>query len=377
MAETPLAVLLPAVGALSESFLRRHVVDLSPGRVVVVADFELPHWRANCPSLILDQKSGLLRRVDARLRARLGLPQDRVPRRHRVAVRNFLKEHQVRVILAEYLDYSVKWLPLAQEMGIAFFTHGHGIDVSARLRESYWRKRYLELNGSSGVITMSQVSKRRLASLGIDSSKIHIIPYGVDVPNKPPHRLASLPVRCIAVGRMVAKKAPLLTLEAFRRAQIRFNNVRLDFVGSGPLLDSATEFVQKHDLSEVITLHGNQPPDVVHDLMRCADIFLQHSITDPLTGDEEGLPVAILEAMSHALPVIATQHAGIPEAIENGESGFLVPEGDVGGMALRIAELAQSDEVRARLGSRGWETARSNFSWERERRDLLQLFQLG
>jgi colanic acid/amylovoran biosynthesis glycosyltransferase len=376
MAETPLAVLLPAVGALSESFLRRHVVELCPGKVVAVASFELEHWRAQCPTLILDQKVGVLQQVRSRVRGRLGLPDGHISRSQRGAARNFLEEHNVRVILAEYLDHAVKWLPLAREMGIGFFAHGHGIDVSARLRESYWRKRYLELNASNGIITMSQASKRRLASHGINPSKLHVIPCGIDVPEMPNRRIASPQVRCIAVGRMVAKKAPLLTLEAFRRARMQFNDVSLDFIGSGPLLAAATQFVREHDLSEVVRLHGDQPPEVVHDLMRRADIFLQHSITDPLTGDEEGLPVAILEAMSHALPVIATQHAGIPEAIEDGESGFLVPEGDVEAMAARISRLVQSDDHRARLGIKAWETALAKFSWERERSQLLELLQL-
>ena len=62
--------------------------------------------------------------------------------------------------------------------------------------------------------------------------------------------------------------------------------------------------------------------------MEAADVLIQHSVVDPATGDEEGLPVAILEGMGCGLPVVATRHAGIPESVVEGETGMLVDEGD-------------------------------------------------
>ena len=64
--------------------------------------------------------------------------------------------------------------------------------------------------------------------------------------------------------------------------------------------------------------------------MKKAHIFLQHSVTCPITGDEEGVPVAILEAMASGLPVVSTFHAGIPEAVVDGKTGFLVSEDAMG-----------------------------------------------
>jgi glycosyltransferase involved in cell wall biosynthesis len=110
--------------------------------------------------------------------------------------------------------------------------------------------------------------------------------------------------------------------------------------------------------------------------MRDADMFLQHSMTDPQTGDQEGLPVAILEAMAHGLPVIATRHAGIPEAVEAGRSGHLTDEGATAEMAVYIAELARNAGARAALGRRGWERCAELFSWSRERDTLLRILGL-
>ena len=86
--------------------------------------------------------------------------------------------------------------------------------------------------------------------------------------------------------------------------------------------------------------------------MNGADVFVQHSITDSHTGDQEGLPVAVLEAMASGLPVVATRHAGIPEAVVEGETGYLVEEGDIGAMAGHIARLAEDHTLRSKMARR-------------------------
>ena len=373
----PLAIFLPTIGALSESFLRRHAQQLCPDRVVVIAERALTHWHANCPTLLLNQLPGAYRNFYRRVRARLGMPERELSGADRHCVREFLSIHKVKVILGEYLDFSCKWLPLAQGSNISFYAHAFGVDVSARLRDPYWRARYRELNQSAGIITISEVSRQRLIKHGLEPAKVHVIPCGVDVASTATKHPPSDAVRCLAVGRMVPKKAPLLTLEAFKRAVAAQSNLQLDYVGDGDLFRKAEEFIRAHGLAKYVTLHGEQPYGVVHELMKKADIFLQHSIIDPVTGDEEGLPVAILDAMAHAVPVVATRHAGIPEAVLDQETGFLVEEGDVEMMATRIVELARSEDTRAKLGFRALERARARFSWERERQALLELFQLS
>lgn len=99
-------------------------------------------------------------------------------------------------------------------------------------------------------------------------------------------------------------------------------------------------------------------------------------MTNPDTGDEEGLPVSILEAMSYGLPVISTRHAGIPEAVVEAETGFLVEEGDCYEMSNQIVTLAQSVDLRSKFGFAGWQRARALFTWERERERLLSVMGL-
>ncbi len=323
----PLAVLTPRIGVRSETFVRRHALDLLPGKTVLVSR-EVPKaasgdWCVTSPVLCLSP-NGPLKRFLRRLPNSTGWSAARNQRR----VKAFLKDNRVKVILGEYLDFSYPFMATAVEL---------------------------------------------LTTLGISKDKIHVVPCGVDVPPSPLEREDSHVVRCFAVGRMVAKKGPLITLEAFRKAAIVMPNLRLDFIGGGDLFGQAQDFVRKHDLAGKVLLHGAKPNKDVLALMRECGIFLQHSITDPLTGDEEGLPVGILEAMANALPVVSTRHAGIPEAVLDGSTGHLVPEGDAGAMADRIIALTKDARLRRAFGSAGWERARNLFSWEVEKAALLRI----
>jgi len=224
---------------------------------------------------------------------------------------------------------------------------------------------------------MSQISKARLVELGLDENKIHVIPYGIDVPLQSPVRPRRDTVHCLAVSRLSSKKGPILTLDAFRRAAEVCPYLRLDYVGDGELLSAVQQFVLAFKMEDRVTLHGAQPSEVIFEMMRKADIFVQHSMIDPATGDEEGLPVSILEAMANSLPVVSTRHAGIPEAVIEDKTGYLVGEGDSREMAEHMVTLAQDYNLRQRMGEAGWQRARECFSWEKERNHLRQILGLN
>jgi len=374
-----LAVIAPQIGALSETFIRRHMENLLPQRTVVVANTKdkpyAGHWDVECPQLILNhlhRKRSIVQRAYQKVANQFVQEKDR----SLVATKKFMKQHQVGVILCEYLDLSVRWLPIAQSLGIPFYAHAHGYDVSIRLQDEEWREKYQQLSQATGIITMNQPSRQRLIELGIPAENIQVIPYGIDVPPEPCQHPPKEIVKCLAVGRMVGKKAPILTLDAFRRASEYYPNLHLDYVGTGALLSAVRQYILAFNLADKVTLHQGQPNTVVRQLMQEADIFLQHSMTDFDTGDEEGLPVAILEAMGCALPIVSTQHAGIPEAVLEGQTGFLVEEGKSTAMAERIIDLAKDHEKRVQLGYAGWEKAKDQFTWEQERKELCRLMKL-
>lgn len=374
----PLVIFAPQIGARSETFIQRQIEDLLPRGTVVVAGTVngryAGHWHVDCPAVVLDRIAPPPPVARAALAAarRLGwrvAPRDR-------AVKAFLREHGVRVAIGNYLEKALPWLDVARALGLRFYGHAHGYDMSQMLRDPRWVRAYRRYNAAAGVISPSRHGRDRLVAIGLNPEKVHVVPVGVPVPAFPIVRNDSPSVRCLAVGRMVAKKAPLLTLEAFSRALRVCPDLRLDFVGDGDLFLPAAQFVRDAGLDGKVALHGSQPNETVRTLMEQADVFLQHSVVDPVTGDEEGLPTAIQEAMAHSLPVISTFHAGIPEAVQDGMTGYLVREGDTAAMAERIVRLARDRGLRRQMGVAGWRRAREQFSWERSKGVLLEILGL-
>lgn len=352
-----LAVLVPVLGAASETFVRRHVEQLQPGATVVIARRPAAGatWSTDAPTLWLDE-----------------LLDDWGGEREQEAVADFLRTHQVRVVLAEYLDIWLPFLQVLARQGVRLVAHAHGYDVSSRLREPYWREAYLGYRDHQvPVVTMSQVSRRRLLDLGLDPERVHVVPYGVDLPDavERPDRDR---VHVLLLGRLVGKKDPLATLEACRRAVVAGAPLRITVVGDGPLREAVEVAARGLD----VELRGALPHDEVLSALAQADVLCQHSVVDPRTGDEEGLPVAVLEAMAHGLPVVSTRHAGIPEAVEHGVSGLLCAEGDVATMAAHLVGLAGDPDLRRRMGAAGRRTVLERFSWNAERTGLLTVLQL-
>lgn len=381
-ADGHLAVLAPVVGHASETFVQRHVTGLLPGRTLAVStrESDRPTWHAPEPMLRLAGTPGRsavtnrLQRISARVRGRAPgawrwepSPTD-LERLDRA-----FTEHNVEVVLTEYLDIWLPLLPWMHDRGVRVHAHSHGYDVAVRMQERWWRERYLAYGDAESVIAVSEVVRGRLVAIGLDAERIHVIPCGVDVPDAPaPIRPVRPHLEVLAVGRMVPKKNPLGTIEAFRLASKEVPSMRLTMAGDGPLLAAATATVRDAGLTDQVRLLGAQTHEAVVQLLAFADVFVQHSVVAP-NGDEEGLPVAVLEAMAATLPVVSTRHAGIPEAVLDGVSGDLVAEGDVEAMADALVELALDHDRRRAYGLAGHALALERFSWPSERASLRSL----
>ena len=379
MSRGRLLVITGTLGQPSETFIRRHVNDLRPDDTVCIARHRYggsEGWTTEAPTLVLDELAPLVRLGGAGMLTRtLGLtrPDRLLTPPHARAVVEFVRHHEVGVALGEFLDATLPYFRLLEDARIPLVAHSHGSDISVRLRRSWWRRAYGLYSRSERVIAVSEVAKRRLAEeTAIPRERIAVIPCGSPVPTGgvSPARHGH-EIRCLAIGRLVAKKDPLGTVAAFLAAseQVR-EPMRLTMIGDGPLRHRLEETVRVSGASERIRVLGSRPHNEVEALLADSDVFLQHSRRDPATGDEEGLPVAVLEAMSYGLAIVTTRHGGIPEAIEDGRTGFLVAEGDYDDMAARIVELARHPDLRRDLGERARARHASAFSWERERERL-------
>jgi glycosyltransferase involved in cell wall biosynthesis len=134
-------------------------------------------------------------------------------------------------------------------------------------------------------------------------------------------------------------------------------------IGDGPLLGPCKNLACALQIADFVEFLGAQPPDVVAREMKRARAFVQHSVAGS-DGNSEGTPVSILEAMATGLPVISTNHAGIPDVVIDGHSGLLVDECDVEGMAKNMLAVARSPELAAMLGRNGSARVRQRYTME-------------
>jgi colanic acid/amylovoran biosynthesis glycosyltransferase len=365
-----LAVFTSQIGTPSETFIRRHIEDLLPGRTVAIARHSRPgeadFWQPSCPVLYLDRWAA---RWPGRLARRAGITETALRER---GVARFLRKHGVTVVLGEYLDQFIDFVPLLGRMHLPYVVQGHGIDLSASLRNAAMRSRYLAYTSARAVLTRSEFHRRRLIDIGLPASRIAVNPGGVDVPADVPPPAVGRNQRFLAIGRMVPKKGPLHLLEAFHLAATTDRDITLDVLGDGPLLPAASEFVGASGLHAHVRLHGAAPDETKRRLLLECGTFVQHSMTDPQSGDEEGLPAAIQEAMAHGLAVISTRHAGIPESVEDDVTGLLVGEGDSAGMARAMLRLSSQPDLCLRLGAAGRTKAAQSYTWAAERARLLK-----
>ena len=135
-------------------------------------------------------------------------------------------------------------------------------------------------------------------------------------------------------------------------------------VGDGPLFEACKSMAIMWGIEKSVTFTGALPHDQVLPMMSQACAFVQHSVTTTY-GDMEGMPNSILEAGAAALPVISTRHAGIPTAVIEGETGFLLDERDVSGMAANMCRLLDDPALCRSMGTKARQHIKENYHIDR------------
>lgn len=242
----------------------------------------------------------------------------------------------------------------------------HGLDIASRLaagRRIYPRlRRRAEL-----MLPISERWRRALLEDGYATERVAVHHVGVavaeELPPRAPRALAD-PLRLLSVCRFVPKKGISLLLEAAAglEADLR-RNVSLTLVGSGPEEAELRAIVERNNLGGQVTFTGPLPQEKVQEAYRSHDGFVLPSLTPP-DGDQEGIPTSLMEAMAAGLPCLSTVHSGIPELIEDGVSGRLVPENDVSSLRSALADWIRSPDSPTRLREAAFKKVRTEFDIE-------------
>lgn len=263
----------------------------------------------------------------------------------RIRLNPVLENYAPDLLFVDYGTEAVHLGDFSRTHGIPIIVHLHGFDATEKFRDLSYRNALAELlaDGHHFVVPSEHIRRRLVVEFG-QFARIFVVPcvpsFNADYNgDRSPQQQVK---RVLAVGRLTPKKSPLTLIEAFRLVAAELDRVKFEIIGDGPLMAQVVERIARYDLQDRIICVGALPHrEVVQRLSDC-DVFVQHSVTAP-NGDQEGMPVSIMEALSFDLPVVATRHSGIPEIVENGVSGLLVREHDYEETAEAIIRILKGE----------------------------------
>ena len=250
--------------------------------------------------------------------------------------------------------------------------HGIPWSVSAHAKDIWttpaWEKRE-KLAECRWLVTCSAAARDHLAALAPEAGKVALVYHGLDLPRFPPPGMPrpprdggdpADPVVLLTVARAVEKKGLDLMVAALALLPPSLQ-WRWIHVGGGPLIRKLKRRARAAGVAGRIDWRGARPQEQVIDAYREADLFVLPSRI-ARDGDRDGLPNVLMEAQSQRLACIAGRVSGVPELIDDGATGMLVPPDDAAALAAAMARLIADPAERAALGAAGLRNIREHFS---------------
>jgi glycosyltransferase involved in cell wall biosynthesis len=262
----------------------------------------------------------------------------------------FIRNNRIDALLANYGPLGANIYEACIAANIPYSIVFLGFDANEKKTLTQYHAAYQAmLPRAKSVIVVAQSMRENLEAIAGPLTNLHFIPCGVDTSKFKPFGAKSEQFTFISVARFAEKKGPIHSLRAFTKVFQQIPNARLLMVGDGPMWDEAKAFVKDNNLGDHVSFLGPKSQDEYLPLLQSAHVFIQHSIITA-AGDSEGTPVAILEAAACGLPTVSTRHAGIPDAVIEGETGILTDEHDIEAMATACILLAQNPSEALKMG---------------------------
>jgi Glycosyltransferase len=293
------------------------------------------------------------------------------------ALQGILSKTDARVLHIYFGQIAVHLLPLIRLWKKPSIVSFHGADVTVDMNKPAYREATRQmLNSVKLVLVRSESLRRAVIRLGCDEGKIEIQRTGIPL-EQFPFRERRFPQngewRLVQAGRLIEKKGLPATLRAFAVFLRQYPNAKLTIAGEGPLLAKLQDLSRELNIDGRVSFTGFVSQEQLREIYYASNIFLHPSQTGR-DGNQEGIPNSMLEAMASGLPVFATQHGGIPEAIENGVSGVLVPERDHQKLAAALLDTVQDPGFLSRIARNGADIVRKNFDLRAQAQRLEEIY---
>ena len=288
-----------------------------------------------------------------------------------------LRESDAALLHVYFGHIGVHLLPMLRRARLPVIVSFHGADAGVDLDKPAHIKPLLEVfTLATLILARSQAIATNLASLGCPPEKIRLHRTGIPLDRfpfaqrRPP---GDGKWQLFQACRLIPKKGTETTLRAFARFLESYPRSRLTIAGEGPLAESLETLAGKLRIGSKVSFPGFVSQAKLRDLLYGAHLFLQPSVTGP-DGDREGVPNAILEAMATGLPAAATLHGGIAEAVQDGETGLLVPEHAEAELAAAMIRLASEPALYAGMSANAARSVATNWDINSQTRLLESLY---
>lgn len=357
-----IAMVSPSKDAYSETFIQAQKNGLK-GKVFYYHGGTMPSY-LDTKSLVFSKIQRLLFKMKQKMKLNTFNASEQV-------FINSLKKNKIQVVLAQYGPTAHRVLKICKYLNIPLITNFHGYDASVKSVIQSCNQYEEVFEYSSYVVVVSKEMEKDMRNLGCPSDKLIYNVYGPDLIFENTKSLFKSN-QFIAIGRFVNKKAPYYTILAFDKVVKKYPDSRLIIGGIGELYETCVNLVKHLKIEDNVSFPGILSREEFKENLQNSLAFVQHSITT-LSGDKEGTPLAILEACSAGIPVVSTFHAGIPDVIVEGETGFLVEEHDVDMMAKKMIILIENKELAKSMGAKSKERIASKFSLKKHLDTLDEL----
>ncbi len=284
-----------------------------------------------------------------------------------------LAEVKAELIHIYFGHIAVHLLPLIRAWSKPSVVSFHGADVMVDLEKPAYRVATQQmLEAVRLILVRSESLGRALINLGCPAGKIRLQHTGIpvdDIPFRPREWPDNGAWKFVQACRLIEKKGLRVSLRAFANFAVQHPAATFTIAGEGPLRSELGRMAAELGVADKVFFPGFISQTQLRELFYQAHIFLHPSEVGG-DGNQEGVPNSMLEAMASGLPVFATEHGGIPEAIENGRSGILVPERDDAALALALHERTANPEGLAAIARNGAEVVRKHFEQNGQTRQL-------
>jgi glycosyltransferase involved in cell wall biosynthesis len=299
------------------------------------------------------------------------------------AFQDQLQNHKPSLIHAHFGVEGVYAIKLANKLNIPVITTFHGFDATTTLSSlvlsgkpawinyALYRKELIKKGAL--FICVSDFIRKKVIAMGFPEDRTVTHYIGIDV-SKPPVPKEEMPYKVILhVARLTEKKGTEYLVTAFSKVVEQSKDSKLIIIGDGPLKQELLQLVNDLNLGQKIEFLGSQPNSVVMEWMSKADVFCLPSVTAK-SGDSEGLGMVFLEAASAKVPIVATNHGGIPEAVVDGETGFLVEERNSVELAEKLLVLLDNRELSLQMGNNARVMIEKKFNLSIQSKKLEELY---